>query len=237
MQRAKNEDSMQKAQREFMEREKRHLRTSAMAQEEVEWERRLRVDAHELLEFVEVERRMHDEISQRRLEEAQCTHDARRTYPDDKDEVLIDIAEATDDVFLEEQDEQLLLDNENAVEEDAQDPSSDPEQSHFDHRHLPEIMQGAPRIEQETFISTPAKQRTMIPVDFGDDKENQTPITYQGVLQSLTIDRAAALAAIQYRRGRAKSFAQNNTPRKINLTDRRDISAPPLVTMSVGRKK
>ena len=74
----------------------------------------------------------------------------------------------------------------------------------------------------------------------------------------LTIDRAAALAAIQYRRGRAKSFMNaQQTPRKVELDDlRRDISAPPGVgglsagmgmgmgmglgmmgCMSVGRKK
>lgn len=79
-----------------------------------------------------------------------------------------------------------------------------------------------------------------------------------GVLAAADIDRKAALAAIQYRRGRARSFAASAgaggaggcggglrtpsarrvvTPARGGAGDeRRDVSAPPLMTMSVGRK-
>jgi len=81
----------------------------------------------------------------------------------------------------------------------------------------------------------------------GEDKENQTPQkqpsqTMQEVLKTpMTMDRAAALAAIEYRRGRAKSFMNAQTPKKMDMGagggERRDVSAPPLITMSVGRRK
>lgn len=83
-----------------------------------------------------------------------------------------------------------------------------------------------------------------IAVDFGDeeageDKENQTPrhfVPRPGMPKTpLTIDRAAALAAIQYRRGRAQSFVNAHTPGRIGVGDRRDVSAPPLVSLAVGR--
>jgi len=107
-------------------------------------------------------------------------------------------------------------------------------------------------VEESDLISvqtmqTPKRQILKIPVHFndgdsqaeGEDKENQTPApTMEDVLKTpMTMDRAAALAAIEYRRGRAKSFLAAKTPQKLDMVDRRDVSAPPLITMSVGRKK
>ncbi|RMY61735.1 hypothetical protein D0863_11180 [Hortaea werneckii] len=58
--------------------------------------------------------------------------------------------------------------------------------------------------------------------------------------KELPFDRAAALAAIEYRRGRARSFAAGHaTPRKqmlegVNINGRRDVSAPALGGKTVG---
>jgi hypothetical protein len=65
-----------------------------------------------------------------------------------------------------------------------------------------------------------------------DEAENIPPLTSTSQPGELPFDRAAALAAIEYRRGRAKSFAAGHaTPRKqmlegVGLAARRDISAP-----------
>lgn len=70
-----------------------------------------------------------------------------------------------------------------------------------------------------------------------EDAENIPPATVDG---TPTFDRAAALAAIEYRRGRAKSIASGHmTPRKqmlegVNVKERRDISAPALGGKTVG---
>ena len=68
-----------------------------------------------------------------------------------------------------------------------------------------------------------------------EDAENVPPTASAGGdVVAGTFDRAAALAAIEYRRGRAKSLANGPmTPRKqmlegVNLKERRDISAPAL---------
>ena len=70
-----------------------------------------------------------------------------------------------------------------------------------------------------------------------DDTENIPPHTEIGVssdntMPAPTFDRAAALAAIEYRRGRARSIANGHvTPRKQmveGVKERRDISAPAL---------
>jgi len=66
-----------------------------------------------------------------------------------------------------------------------------------------------------------------------EDTENIPP-QLDGTTAKPTFDRAAALAAIEYRRGRAKSIADGHmTPRKqmlegVNVKERRDISAPAL---------
>ena len=67
LQRAKHEDAMKKAQKDYMENEKRHWRSVALVQEEAGWERLLRVRASEVLEFVEIERRF-------QVEELERTH-------------------------------------------------------------------------------------------------------------------------------------------------------------------
>jgi len=90
---------------------------------------------------------------------------------------------------------------------------------------------------------TPVAKPVPPPIDYPEGIENVPPppaITSD----SIPFDRAAALAAIEYRRGRAKSFAAGHmTPRKQMLEgsglmkERRDISAPALggkTTAGVG---
>lgn len=55
-QRGKHDEITRKAQKEFLEREKQHWRDRTAIEEELEWERQLRVDAHELVTFMEIER-------------------------------------------------------------------------------------------------------------------------------------------------------------------------------------
>lgn len=80
------------------------------------------------------------------------------------------------------------------------------------------------------------------PPNANDSSNTSTSGDYSALLgKGEVIDRAAALAAIQYRRGRAQSFlnAGQMTPKRLGVLEgvvRRDVSAPPLVTMSVGRK-
>ncbi|KAK4542654.1 hypothetical protein LTR36_006226 [Oleoguttula mirabilis] len=75
-----------------------------------------------------------------------------------------------------------------------------------------------------------------------DDAENIPPLHFDSTSGATapTFDRAAALAAIEYRRGRAKSIATGHmTPRKqmlegVNMKERRDISAPALGGKTIG---
>ncbi|GAB7349700.1 hypothetical protein MBLNU459_g0443t1 [Dothideomycetes sp. NU459] len=88
-------------------------------------------------------------------------------------------------------------------------------------------------------MRTPSRQMISTP-NVREAPATVTNAEFASVLgKGEVIDRAAALAAIQYRRGRAKSFMNAQmTPKRLGLLEgvRRDISAPPLVTMSVGRK-
>ena len=79
---------------------------------------------------------------------------------------------------------------------------------------------------------TPVSKPHLIPNNSTIDAENIPP-TQTTDLAAPTFDRAAALAAIEYRRGRAKSLANGTaTPRKQmiegTMGGRRDISAPAL---------
>lgn len=82
--------------------------------------------------------------------------------------------------------------------------------------------------------------KNLPPVFSNEDMENIPPTPSSAILpdgsELPVFDRAAALAAIEYRRGRAKSIANGQaTPRKQMLEgvrDRRDISAP--VSSQVG---
>ena len=77
---------------------------------------------------------------------------------------------------------------------------------------------------------TPLPSKPMILSLSPSDTENQPPLD----TGTPSFDRAAALAAIEYRRGRAKSLANGHlTPRKqmlegVGLKERRDVSAPAL---------
>lgn len=81
-------------------------------------------------------------------------------------------------------------------------------------------------VEKRSYDSEePSHELTAPPVDSPRSRHGSAP----------TFDRAAALAAIAYRRGRAKSIADGQmTPRKqmlqgnVNRTERRDVSAPTL---------
>ena len=81
---------------------------------------------------------------------------------------------------------------------------------------------------------TPSAKATYPPVFDEEDAENIPHTPTSAASGQATFDRAAALAAIEYRRGRAKSLANGHaTPRKqmlegVNLGGRRDISAPAL---------
>lgn len=57
-QRTKHDEVTRKMQKDFMEREKQHWRAQAMVEDELEWERKLRHDALELVAFCEVERQI-----------------------------------------------------------------------------------------------------------------------------------------------------------------------------------
>lgn len=82
---------------------------------------------------------------------------------------------------------------------------------------------------------TPVSKPLALLSEIAENSENVPPasttVAVDEIQATPTFDRAAALAAIQYRRGRAKSFAQGQlTPRKqmVDLKERRDISAPAL---------
>ena len=259
MQRAKNEEAARKAQQDFIDNDKRHWRALTLAEEEVDWEKKLRIEAHELLAFLSIERQIEEKFAQtpagtegRRTTVKQDTpeQDAKAyttTTGYSAEEALMD----TDDVLEESTTEVSNTSNTTtATESSLRRNEQSPQNTEPEPETESEPMQLQQPSNTHNVIQTPRKQFTKIPMKFNDDddnenedKENHTPQqqqkeSSQGLKTPLTIDRAAALAAIQYRRGRAKSFMNHQaTPRKLALVDpRRDVSAPPLVTMSVGRK-
>ena len=258
MQRAKHAEEMHKASKEHMENDKRLWRTVALAQEETEWERQVRVEAHELLDFVELERYFEVVTSKRLL---QATDSGLKRFSPGPEQDITSIS------FQTAQEEDTPVEAEAKAEAGAEAEAEADEHSNAEAGAEVNMTESESRseneetddqqtddvaVEESDLISvqamqTPKRQILKIPVHFndgegqaeGEDKENQTPApTMQDVLKTpMTMDRAAALAAIEYRRGRAKSFLAAKTPQKLDMVDRRDVSAPPLVTMSVGRKK
>lgn len=120
-------------------------------------------------------------------------------------------------------------------------PSSPVPPSHQEHQTTPFRLQ--PSIRTVTTTTTVpmhftpvSKPQPFFKPTYAEDIENQPPHDQNddesAVLTTPTFDRAAALAAIEYRRGRAKSIANGHaTPRKQmieGVKERRDISAPAL---------
>ena len=250
MQRAKHADELHKVQKEHMEMDKRHWRSIALTQEEVEWERRLRTDAHELLGFVELEREFQAKVVRRApvLRRSAPIEAVKRLSPGPEQDLSFQTAQESEEVLVF--DEEGEVTRAESRETTPQTAETDPAMTVLQEPHARTTRNATPGDDttdesHETApsmrdVQTPKRQITRVPVHFGDseDKENQTPQTVQDVLKApLTIDRAAALAAIEYRRGRAKSFMNAPTPKKLELLDRRDVSAPPLITMSVRRNK
>lgn len=226
IQRARNEDNVHKLRKEFLDKEKGHWRNVALAQEAEEWERKQRGEAMEIVEFLELERRFDGE-ARRRSAPAQMQE--RREVPVFEDVLKLPLPMSRS------------VSRETQQEEDEQENLRDV---------TPE---GPATLGPIRPLRTPAKQIiTTVAVDFGDaedeemggeDKENAAPSAeVQAILKTpMTIDRAAALAAIEWRRGRARSFVAGAsglaTPGKLGVSvDKRDVSAP-AITMSVGRKK
>jgi hypothetical protein len=96
-----------------------------------------------------------------------------------------------------------------------------------------EVRAGSSHSEDEQEQEEPDAELIPHPADPLSPRERTT--------SAPTFDRAAALAAIAYRRGRAKSIAdgQQATPRKqmlegVSRLDRRDVSAPALGQKTIG---
>ena len=115
-------------------------------------------------------------------------------------------------------------------------PSTPPAASSQNHHTTPYHHQHSIRTVTTTTTVpmhfTPVSKPHLIPNNSTIDAENIPP-TQTTDLAAPTFDRAAALAAIEYRRGRAKSLANGTaTPRKQmiegTMGGRRDISAPAL---------
>lgn len=287
MQRAKHEDAMQKVQKDHLEIEKRHWRSMAAAEEEMQWERRLRTDANELLVFLELESHFKS-ISR------PSTPPKSLKRVDSLTVLAIRSLLTEEPITCEGPSMSHANSRAQAEQEQGADPAvsgrpssvqehkpttraTRPEAAYKEHRPIIMATRSEPAVQSRRPLqplpsdltppcdlarpsdsaicddedddkttpppttATPLRQTKFVPVHFGDDKENQTPIQIHdaAVLDApLTIDRAAALAAIKYRRGRAKSFMNaQSTPKKLEMLDRRDMSAPPLVTMTVGRPK
>ena len=200
---------MQKVRAEFLEKEKGHWRSVAVAHEAEEWERKQKADAAELIAFLELERRF----------AVECASRASLAPPTPAESPAIPTAPAVMQTLAA------------------------PPQKQANRDVTPD---GPPSLALHAPYRTPAKQTSRGPVDFGDEaeKENAAPAPGPGPVADapktpVTMDRAAALAAIEYRRNRARSFmAAQTTPRAAaGVMDKRDMSAPAMVTMSVGRRK
>ena len=257
LQRAKHADETHKAQKEHMENEKRHWRTVALAQEETQWERSLRAETNSLLEYVELERHFEALTTEKMLLAKPVAVVVKSLSPGPEQDISFQTARESEAIIFDDDEEQ---DADIEIEDDAAPETmtdsavavavvvaqpmhkrSASTKSIYDEARAMEAAIDMSEMMEPTPIQTPKRQTaTRVPVHFGDgeDKENQTPQTVQDVLKTpMTMDRAAALAAIEYRRGRAKSFMNAQTPKKSEVADRRDVSAPPLITMSIGRNK
>lgn len=250
MQRAKHADEMHKASKDHMENDKRLWRTVALAQEQTEWERQLKTEAQELLDFVEVERYF-EAVAHRQSVQARSNGLKRFSPGPEQDITSISFQTA------QEEDTPVELETETGASENKTAEAQADVDMHVSvaaGQNKDRNAQQANDVAVEEYdmisvqaVQTPKRQILRIPVHFndgdsqteGEDKENKTPApTIQDVLKTpMTMDRAAALAAIEYRRGRAKSFLAAQTPQKLDMVDRRDVSAPPLITMTVGRRK
>ncbi|KAF1343836.1 hypothetical protein BDV97DRAFT_402803 [Delphinella strobiligena] len=360
-QRGKHDEITRKAQKEFLEREKQHWRDRTAIEEELEWERQLRVDAHELVAFMEIERhfimrsarprvqrkssvvRADSAIDHRLTEtekteqeetatepiQATITSDAERVAsPEDIDHQHEDAAHGHQEASqqpLQELPEQTSEGP--AITKPEPTPAEDPQQDQDTSMTLQD--ENTPEPDIILPLSPPKKQTLTVPINFGDDEEDdqpsqaesdkensappaksfstparpasalatcdRTPSTIStstaktpssahshnrsrsdtknstnvnsatatvprpgewnipGVLASADLDRAAALAMIRERRGRARSFMQGvsgnalQTPAKKDTHasqtpktekpqgSRRDLSAPVMGSMSAGR--
>lgn len=332
---------MRKAAKEFMEREKQHWRQTAAVEEELEWERKVRADAHDLVAFLEVERsllmqsaRARPRQSQREKRVSAVPVPEKMVVAEEKiavvsaeeqtitsEEAEEPVAESMEDITHEEPVQQEPTQEEPVQQEPAAEEPIEEEAAQGEPQADAQPEQSAPPPPEEEEASPPATEPqpvsalepsqpspaplektntpqkpkpTLIPINFNDDspssdKENARPpssylstpskplrssslrtpsrqISVPNILDAPNtapnagtaatpssgdfsallgkgevIDRAAALAAIQYRRGRAKSFvggaSAQMTPKRRELLEaaRRDVSAPPLVTMSVGK--
>ena len=203
-------------------------------------------DGHEQMEVDDQEHQAEPAMTD--MEPEQQAQQAENTAIQQEDESMTLAAEEEPELELPEQ-------------ETLQAPLPTPAQPADDTEIQPEPIQNQTTSQvplRDSPPSTPAEPHhqhsirtitttTKIPMHFTpvakhhhdpEDFENIPPI--ECAISDLPFDREAALAAIAYRRGRAKSLAQGTlTPRKqmlegVNVKERRDISAPALGAKSAA---
>lgn len=231
-QRSKHEEATRKAAKEFMEREKQHWRAQAAAEEELEWERKLRVEAYELAAFMEIERQVMiktaaKEKQQRSRKSSPVRADSAvdgRMGEDEKlaredplsttlarlpakelvGEMTVGAADEelqdTEDMQMEQvaacEEEPLAAEEVLTTEppsvpllDQAQPSEPEREAQHQASATLPSVFEDAtelnvtneqtPEPETDLPLSPPKKQTLTVPINFGDEEEEEGPSSSQ----------------------------------------------------------
>ncbi|KAL1296771.1 hypothetical protein AAFC00_000235 [Neodothiora populina] len=198
-QRSKHDEATRKAAKEFMEREKQHWRAQSAVEEEIEWERKLRVDAYDLIAFMEVERQMmmrtareerkrmasparaDSAVGERIGEDGKIGREERvRTKPDLKVRAEYP-ARVVDEVMCDSPRE--IEDRTSTTGQTQQHDHDATHQATSEHPAIPLIHEDAansaihdevtPEPESEAPISQPKKHTLTVPIKFGDEEEEE----------------------------------------------------------------
>ena len=176
---------------------------------------------------------------------------ARQPTPEDNDRDIVQpLAQRNDDTTESNiQDEEPEVSHRTTTVPLKDSPPSTPPRAQLDSELEDQIQRSVRTITTTTRIPmhfTPVSKPALLPAW---EQENTEPrkigsmsSTGESAVSSLPFDREAALAAIAYRRGRAKSIANGTLtpPRQmvegINLKSRRDVSAPVIGTKEYAEK-
>jgi regulator of replication initiation timing len=176
---------------------------------------------------------------------------ARQATPENDSELAHSLSQHNDDttesIYFNIQDEQSAASHHTTTVPLKDSPPSTPPRAQLESELNDQIQRSVRTITTTTRIPmhfTPVSKPALLPPW---EQENTEPRKFgstssSGEVSALPFDREAALAAIAYRRGRAKSIANGTLtpPRQmvegINLKSRRDVSAPVIGTKEYAEK-
>ncbi|KAI5197354.1 hypothetical protein E4T39_07355 [Aureobasidium subglaciale] len=185
-QKVKHEEQLRKMQKEYMEREKLHWRQQQQLQEEVDWEKKLRIDSDDLIAFLEIDHIV--ALQAQKDKQLELLAKQQQIAPSvQSPQESLDGFDIEIDTPKKQEDERMAEDNDYAVEDSPEPDTTQTSSNHTPirkHSSTPIAHDSPQNTTTPPQPTTSTKKTLRVPINFNDeddpsstsDKENSLPL-------------------------------------------------------------